>query len=503
MTNIPFSIPRRQSKIGILLLTLINFGKFLKAAWPLYVLFFIRDKNPGSLVFYIAGTITVFLVMSLVAYLQYRNFSYFINEKSGELVISSGIINRKKVSIEKNKIQEVNINQPLIHRLLNIYKLEVDSPGSDKKEVTVNAISLENARELKEYLMDHQTATLLSTEPAPGAVFNKKVTERITISMASLIKYGLTANYLKSFLGLVGIAIYVGQNALEFIREQSIEEYIVNNGADHVKTALLHQVPVLGIFMLVAVFFILGIIVNLVVNLVIYFGMRITKGEERLSLEYGLLSTKNALISRSKVQMVTEIQNFLQKKVNVLQLRISQISGDENNKDSYNTIPGCSSREKEDILNFVWTRIPHFSNSLKPDFRKLIGGNLSFVVIPITLLFMTGRLDESYIGLVAIYAVVAEVLLIMAFRNSRLYYNEDFISVQSGIWDIQKKTIETEKIQAIKLKQYFWQNKSDLGSATFFTAGGKVTFRSAGYSKLRKLVNHSLYKVESSEKSWM
>lgn len=501
MKDQAFSIPRRQSRIGILLLTLINFGKFLKAAWPLYVLFFIRDKNPASIIFYIAGTLGVLVAMSIVSYLQYRNFSYSISEHTGELIINSGIINRKKVSIEKNKIQEVNINQPLIHRLLNIYKLEIDSPGSDKKEVTVNAISLQNARELKEYLMDHQTVSdSVSTEKVTSAL-NSSSKELITISAGSLVKYGLTANYLRSFLGLIGIMVYLGQNALEFFREQSLEDFITSSASQHINAALLHQVPVLAAFLLVFILFILGIVVNLVTNLVIYFGMKITKGGERLSLEYGLLNTKNAIISKSKVQMVTEIQNYLQKKVNVLQLRVSQISGEANRKDSYTTIPGCSRKEKEDLLEFMWGRIPAFEKMLRPDIRKLIIGNLLYIALPIILFIIF--IDPSYVAILAAYLIAAEILIVMAFRNSRLYYNDDFIMVQSGIWDIKRKTIETEKIQAVKLQQYFWQNKSDLGSATFYTAGGKISFRSSNYSKLRKLVNYSLYKVESASKSWM
>ncbi|MDF0720216.1 PH domain-containing protein [Kaistella sp. PBT33-4] len=496
-----FSTPRRQSKIGILLLTLINFGKYLKAAWPLYVLFFIRDKNPGSIVFYIIGTVGVLAVMFLVSYLQYRNFSYSISEQTGELIINSGIINRKKVSIEKNKIQEVNINQPLIHRLLNIYKLEIDSPGSDRKEVTVNAISLKNARDLKHYLMGYQTLATDVLATASTSAPGVDSPELIKISVASLIKYGLTANYLKSFLGLIGIMIYVGQGALEFFREQSLEEFITGSASQHINTALLHQVPVVALFFLVFILFILGIAVNLVTNLVIYYGMKITKGGERLSLEYGLLNTKNAIISKSKVQMVTEIQNFLQKKVNVLQLRVSQISGEANTKDSYTTIPGCSQKEKEDLLHCMWSSIPVFKKMLRPDVRKLFIGHLLYIALPVIIFVIF--LDTSYFPLVAAYLLAAETGIIMAFRNSRLYYNEDFIMVQSGIWDLKRKTIETEKIQAIKLQQYFWQNKSDLGSATFFTAGGKITFRSSNYSKLRKLVNYSLYKVESTSKSWM
>src|SRR5690606_3196630 len=208
-----------------------------------------------------------------------------------------------------------------------------------------------------------------------------------------------------------------------------------------------------------------------------------------------------AIISKSKVQMVTEIQNYLQKKVNVLQLRGSQISGEANRKDSYTTIPGCSRKEKEDLLEFMWGRIPAFEKMLRPDIRKLIIGNLLYIALPIILFIIF--IDPSYVAILGAYLIAAEILIVMAFRNSRLYYNDDFIMVQSGIWDIKRKTIETEKIQAVKLQQYFWQNKSDLGSATFYTAGGKVSFRSSNYSKLRKLVNYSLYKVESASKSWM
>ena len=102
-----------------------------------------------------------------------------------------------------------------------------------------------------------------------------------------------------------------------------------------------------------------------------------------------------------------------------------------------------------------------------------------------------------------LYVVLAELMIIFSYLNNRMFYDGNFIQVKSGVWDISKKTIETEKIQAVQLSQYIWQRKSDLGSVHFFTAGGAISFRTASYEKLKKLVNFSLFKVESSKKNWM
>jgi putative membrane protein len=501
MKSSPFTTPQRQSEIGILLLTLINFGKFLKAAWPMYVLFFIKGRDAQGYLLFILGTAVVFVFMAVISWLQYRNFSYFINAQTGELVISSGIINRKKISIEKNKIQEVNINQPFIHKLLKIYKLEIDTPGSDKKEVTVNAISYGNAVALKNYLLENRTTADVNLNGLPSGVSQERG-EEIRISVASLVKYGLTANYLKSFAALVGFGFYIGQNAIEFLRGQTLEDFIFDR-EEVIDTGLLQALPLIPIFVLVGALFVLAVIVNLVLNLFIYFGMKILKREDRLSLEYGLLNSKNAIIGRRKVQMITEIQNFLQKKVNVMQLRISQISGDEHHKDSYNTIPGCSTEEKNELVMFIWKCIPRFEHALKPNLRKLVIGHVIFIIIPVIISIFARTVMGNYFWLILLYFILAEVMLIFSFRNSRLFYNKDFLAVQSGIWDIGKKTIETEKIQAVRLSQYFWQKRSDLGAVHFYTAGGIISFKSTGYRKLKALVNYSLYRVESSQKGWM
>lgn len=499
MENSVFSSPQRQSKIGVLLLTIINLGKYAKSAWPMYLIMLVK-YNPGKLLLILGFIILPIIFFAIVAVVQYHNFSYFINKNTGEFIINNGIINKKKITIERGKIQEVNINQPFIHRLLNIYKLEIDSPGSDKKEVTVNAISYENALELKNYLLEQKHKTTFDT--AENFQTEGKFSHKfIKISTSSLLKYGLTANYLRSFVAVIAFGFYIFQNILELYRDNSMEE-VIEEKLKNLDETSFAAFSFLGLFIVVLVIFLLGISANLIINLIKYFGLKISENNERLSLEYGLLNKKNAIISRQKVQMITEMQNFLQKKLNVLHLKFSQIAEDENDKDSFHAIPGCNTKERNELIQFLWKTHPVFKFSLKPNFRKVIPNFLILVIIPIIIgVFVRNELG-IYFSLVSLYAILATVFIVFSFLNNRLFYDENFIRTQTGVWDINKKTIQIEKVQSVEISQFFWQKKSNLGSVRLVTAGGDITFKTAHYTTLKKLINFAIYKVESSKKDW-
>jgi putative membrane protein len=62
---------------------------------------------------------TVLVVLRIVAYLKYQNFTFLDNENE-EFIINEGIFNKTKTIIQLNRIQQVNINQSLIQRLVGV-----------------------------------------------------------------------------------------------------------------------------------------------------------------------------------------------------------------------------------------------------------------------------------------------------------------------------------------------------------------------------------------------
>lgn len=496
-----FSSPQRQSKIGIILLSVINFGKFLKAFLPLLIILILQKKEDYNWIFYAAiGVALVYFVVYSI--LEYLNFSYFIDTKNQKFVIRKGIINKKEIIINTEKIQEVNINQPFLHKILNIFELEIDSTGTEKKEVKVNAISYHNALEIKNYLLENENVVALQENQSERVDSDDKT---LKISLGSLVKYGLTANYLKSFAAIIGFGIYLLNQILDFIKDFSLQEYVPSQPdlEKEFEKNIDGDFPFFLAFGIVTAIFIIGILVNVILNIFKYFGMQIRKKENQMSLQYGLLNSKNAIISKNKVQKITEKQNYLQKQLNILMLKFNQISEDENSKEGKNIVPGCNKAEKTALTEFVWKNFENFHFSLKPNFRKLISRNVVFIFIPIIIsIFVRDLLGEYWI-VIPFYILIAEALIVFSWLNNRLFYNEDFIRVKSGVWDISKETVRSDKIQAIQLSQFFWQKKTDLGSVHFFTAGGDLSFSSANFSKLKKIVNFALFKVENSATSWM
>ena len=191
-----FSQPQRQSLPGIFVMFANTLQKSVRAFWPILLIWLVKFDSLDKLVFFgiVAGVV---ILIGIISYLQYHFFTFHIDNKNQEFVIQKGIINKTRITIQLHKIQQVNINQSIIQRLVGVYKLEIDTAGSDKKEASISAISHDLATILKDRLIHHsqlENNDLIITNQEENAP-----TSLIKIGLSSLIKIGFTSNYVKSF----------------------------------------------------------------------------------------------------------------------------------------------------------------------------------------------------------------------------------------------------------------------------------------------------------------
>ena len=482
----------RLSKKGIVLFSLIHFLQVLKAIWPLYILALFKKSSKIELL--VGILIVVFLFLVVNAILEFINFSYFVDEKTGELIINKGLINKKTTKIEVEKIQEVNIQQPFIHRILDLYKLEVDSPGGDKKEMQIHAISHENAMALKEYLLGHRV------ENKSVVSENNPSQKTIIISNASLLKYGFTANYVSGFFAIFGFIFYIYDKLKDFFDQKEIDDFVLG----YQKQLSKHWEEVvytLGFLSMALGLFLLVVLIRAVMIFIKFYQFEIVKTPRHWTMKYGLFHTKNTTVGLSKVQMITASQNFFQRKLDVWQLKIQQIETDEV-KENAEVIPGCNQREKEEIVYDIWGDLGDFLMTIKPNIRKIILTNVLFILVPIIISIFALSIFEKYTIGVLIYALLMEVVILISFRNNKLQINNQFVKVDSGFWDVKTKIIDLEKVQSIRLTQFFWQKESDLGTITLNTSGGNLKLKTTSFSSLKKIANFCLFKIENSKKNW-
>jgi putative membrane protein len=509
--NSNFSQPQRQSLIGVVIMFADTLQGTLRALWPVLVVWLFKINQVTKLYLYV-GVPAVLILLAVIAYLKYLNFSFFLDEENEEFVVRKGIFNKSRIAISLDKIQQVNINQSFIQRLIGVHALEVDTAGSNGKEVSIRAIKHDLALSLKARLMQSGRQDFVSEN---GSIIDEqfeKETQRpfIQISLPSLLKTGVTSNYIRSFAVLLAFMITIFQNLEEFLNASGYTNHL----DEYINRSIMMQF----ITVIITTIILMTLIVNLVRTLIRYYNFRITKQHNSLLLSYGLLNTKNTIIRPEKVQIVTVGRNYFQKKFNINDIKVKQASGNEaNNGEQKKTaieIPGCDNNERNSLLQFLLGKVPQRGVMIKPNFRKMISQSVKFLIFPLVILsvifisedFSLEALTE-FINDVKVFAMVyfvfAVFMVYFGFRNSRLYVSNDFIIKQSGAWDIDNDFIAPHKIQTISLKQFFWQKWSDVGIVTLHTAGGTVSFGLANYTTLKQLANYWLYQVETTEKHWM
>jgi putative membrane protein len=497
-----FGQPQRQSLVGILIMFINTLQKWLRALGPIVLIYFFRFKDLNK-VYIILGVFVFLVLIVVIAFLKYKNFTFYLDSDNKEFVIQEGILNKTKTIIQLNRIQQVNINQSFIQRLVNVYEINVDTAGSAEKEGQIKAITHSLALALKARLLEKENNEFVGNKNIfTTGKGEEQESEKlfIKISFLSLLKVGITSNYIKTFSLILAFFITIYENTKNVLSESDFEVQSQNIDSYFEKSTLI--VPI--VFLLLS----LILIINLIRVVFKYFDYKIIKQNKSLLLSFGLLSTRSTIIKSDKVQLVTITSNYFQKKMNILELKIKQAtSGEKEEKKALIEIPGCNNAEKEAILSLLYNEIPLKGLALKPNYRKLVFSIFLLIVLPFTgyvafANYIEPQLFQYYMGAIC-YVFFIATILIFGFRNNRLFITDGFIIKQSGAWDIDNTIIETGKIQAITTSQLFWHKKADIGSVIIHTAGGNLSFQLGNFSIIKDYVNLWLYKIEVSNSNWM
>lgn len=496
-----FSIPQRQSKLGILVLFVFTLQKIIRLSIAMIVVFAMdMDKFYSKLIWL---GIAIFSLSVFVTFIRYYYFTFQIDYNSKELIIEKGFLRKSKISIQLHKIQQINLNQNLLHKVFKLYEINVDTAGSGKKEVEIKAVSSFIANQLKdtiERLNETETINISNIEKTVQATENKT----IKISFFTLIKTGITSRYVETFgwLFLVVNTLWENNNYINLedkFDTTGVQEYINFNSI------------IVSVLIGLIVIFLLIIVINLVRTIVRYFDFSITRTKHSLLLTYGLITTRNTIISPIKVQLIKISQNYFQEKLDIHNLRVEQASSEENSKEKKKDrieVPGCSEAVKNQILDFIYTKEITNPEVYFPSIRKFWIRFIFMVVVPIAIILTLNTFTHFIIWeklylLTSLYLIVGILSTWRLYKNYKLMVTPEFIMVQSGFWDIDMAIIEPYKIQAITTNQFFWQKRLNIGSVNLYTAGGTISFTTGFYDQITNLSNTWLYQVETSPKKWM
>jgi putative membrane protein len=502
-----FSQPQRQSSIGILVFFFADLQLYAKVFWPIFVFgLFKFDEIDKNYIF--LGIAILLLIVGSIAYLKFINFTFYLDAEQEEFIINKGVFNKSKTVVQLHKIQQVTINQDLIQRLIGVYGVTVDTAGSTEKEGEIRAVSHSLALALKDNLLNiEKNKTILDLPNELDADSNSKTTDHpfIKISFLSLLKIGITSNYIRSFGLIVAFFWKIYEFGERFIKQSDFNKNQVNA---YVNKGLAFESLFIILVLIVVAMFIAILMINLIRVIVKYFDFKITKQNGSLLLSYGLLNLKSTIVNPQKVQIITLSRNYFQMKMNILEIKIKQAtSGEKEAKKNVIEIPGCNEQEREEILKLLFLKVPEKGVALKPNFRKLVFSLFLSIIVPLASFFAVANFLAptflDYAIFIPVYVLFVGLIVWFSFRNNCLFVTNDFIIKQNGAWDIESEIITPNKIQAISTSQLFWHKKADIGSIKIHTAGGTISFDLGNYTQIKQYVNFWLYQMETSDSNWM
>lgn len=494
MNRIDFSQPMRQSVKGLILIFLQEGKNSIKAFWPVIFPVILAKHSDKKLL--IAGAVLAvgLLLLLIHTILYYRKFQFHIENK--QFILRKGYINRKTLTIPLERIQNVNTNQTILQQFLNVMSVEIDTAGSGKKELKIQALSkpvaARLAMELSRYLEETRTD---GQENAARPVVEEELILRLTNS--DLLRIGISENHIKAAALIFVFGSQFYNQVKDYFKEKA-EEY-----AD-AAFEFIGQSGWAVITLMIIFFIFISFLYSMVRTLVLFYDLRLLRLNRSYRIVSGLLNRKNLLVPFRKIQQLNWETGPVKKLFGIYKVNLLQATSEVTVKTTLIEMPGCLDRHiellKTDLFGPDELKEQPVIRSCRVYFRR------TWIYkgwIPAGLFSPLLFLDWRYIFLLIAWVLFMLVYSRLTLKRSYFQINKDQIRVSSGAISHKFMQMEFHKVQHLEFTQSYFYKKKGVASLKIGNASGKITIQFIDVKIARALQDYLLWYAETSDRKWM
>jgi putative membrane protein len=490
--NYDWHIPQRQSTAGLLVMLYKTVITIFKSMWVLIIVVIFRSgdgqREPGFLEYSIIAISLYILIHSLVEFVYFR--FYMVND---ELIIKKGFLRKKNIAIPLQKIQAVHIEQSILHQLLEIVKVKIDTAGSEKTEAVIDAIPAQKAEQLKAFLL-HERQQLVGDSSQFVPTRDVPI---IRLGASDILKLGISANHIQAFFIVLAALISYFQNLREAFGEgvvRTVEESAV------VKQ-LLSSIPLLVLLVMF-----ISVVVSMVTILLKYYDFTLAEAPSAFKLKSGLINSRQFVVPFNRIQFISWEANWIRRKIGLFFVELHQVSGNKVNEKQRVKVPVTRYSFIEKLFEQYHALVQpvahseHRIHKVYPLRRMLIAG-----LLPMIILLPASQLNgwNAWWLLLLLWAPYKFLNAWFYRKNFRLFIAPDAFQVNSGIWGREVRVVKWYKIQQVKLNQSIYQRSRNLATLKIYTAGGYVKIPFIPLELAKLLQDYALYEAERTHRPWL
>ncbi|MCH7903268.1 MAG: PH domain-containing protein [Armatimonadetes bacterium] len=392
-------------------------------------------------------------VAVLAAVARYYSYTFAIH--NGHLHIRSGIFVRQNRTIPLDRIQNINLQRTVVHRILGLVDLRIETAAGIGTEASLSALDLEEAARVRKQLAQHIEQTK-PDDPAQGGYSAPKSVYRIT--QRELILAGVTENRALAIMGsLAGLSFFF-QGQLAPIRQRFLDTGIE-----------MWALVTASIVILLVV----GCLFSIVSTFVTYGNFVLTREDGRLRRKYGLLTQVESVVPLSRVQVMRTTETLIQRALKLCKLYV-ETAGSFSEKDMGGSSLVSPLLESKRLPTIARSVLPDKLDQpliWKPVSKRTVRKHFQVRLVGFGVLI---AVSSFFFGPVAFYALIPAALLawltgVIAYKTLAYGIGEKVLGSRLGLLNRWTWYVPHEKIQAVTMRQSPFQRRLDLISVSLFT----------------------------------
>ncbi|KOS63375.1 PH domain-containing protein [Lysinibacillus sp. FJAT-14222] len=386
---------------------------------------------------------------------KWRTFVYWFED--GELRVKYGLFVKKKRYIPFERIQSLNYNEGIFHRLFGLVKVQVETAGSKDRKPEVELTAIRKAAadviELEMRRAKNQVNKPINDEQSLSIVEEVSVPTIYHMSIRDLFILATTSGGIGVVLS--GLVAIVSQFSDIIPYEKIFHEL-----ADFVKIGAF-LVALTAILTLIAAWF-----VSFVITLINYYEYMVRIEDEKLIITKGLLEKKRITLPLNRIQAIRIVENPLRQLFGFATVVVESAGGNggEGNDKKITLFPLI---QKQDCLPTLEQLFPdmnwrpefiHSPKRARPFFYRIdfvwlipIIGACSYFLYPY--------------GLLSLFLIPLTILLgIWQHKTAGYMIDGKQLTMQYRIFSRITLFMEKKRIQSIGSTQTYFQKRKNVMS---------------------------------------
>lgn len=401
-------------------------------------------------------------VMVPLAVARYYSFRYRIG--GDRIVIRSGLFHKTVRDIAFTRIQNVTLHQGLLHRLMGVAEVRLETGGGeDKEEGRMRVLGFAEAQALQRIIRSSELPAGTPVAEAPAS------DEQVLLQLPTreLLKLGLISNK-----GMLLVAAAIG-GAYQFNWKlpQAVFEHVggwLMNHRDDLGSGPGAYV-LGGMLVLLAAFTLLRLI-SMLQAILHYHGFTLSSDAHRLSITRGLLNRFNGSLPRTRIQAWTLEQGWLQRRFKRYALRVDAAAGSQKHEQLESHWALAPIADDAGIAHIIGTVLPAGSwpvaewLPLHPNAWQRRFKIPALFLLPVTAICVSGFGAFGLLPLLGIPWLYVQSKIWA--RHAGYAHANGLIAVREGWIGKHWRFAQTRKVQAVYLRQSPFDRRH--GMATVF-----------------------------------